>query len=67
MFVQQGEWIVYTPIYAGTADEVAKAAKCPHATYIEVSKTDQDGWTMVLDRCSACIAVRTKAKRSVDQ
>lgn len=63
---QQGEWTVTTPLYAGSAAEVARAAACPHAEYAEIGVGMQkDGLWVVQEKCGACVAVRMKYRPSL--
>lgn len=59
-FTQQGDWLVSSPIYVGSVDQVAAAAACPHGTFIEESREVEGGRLMILDRCTKCVATRVR-------
>lgn len=56
-FLQEGEWMVSTPFYAGTREAVDKMAKCPHPTWVEEAEEVRGGAEMKMDRC-VCGATR---------
>lgn len=60
-FSKQGDWQVGTPVYVGTGDQVSLATKCRHDEYKLLSQTVIDqGILSVVERCTKCIAVRSK-------
>lgn len=64
--LEQDGWTITTPFYAGSAEEVARAAACPHEKYAQVGPgTANDGILLIQEKCQACVAVRMKYCSSV--
>lgn len=62
---KDGEWMVTTPIYAGGAADVAKAAKCPHKEFKEYTHSVvPPGMYSVIEKCEGCIAVRSRYRQA---
>lgn len=59
-FEQKGEWLVSTPMYIGSSDDVWKAQSCLHKEYREVGKKVDEGMLIVQEACKACVASRVK-------
>jgi len=59
-FSQEGEWIVSTPFYVGSSDDVWMAQNCPHTEYAERSKKIKEGMLVVQEKCKSCVADRVK-------
>lgn len=61
---QEGEWMVTTPIYAGSRADVAHASACAHKAYVELSRSVEQGTLMIHERCKWCVATRVKYRPS---
>jgi len=59
-FEEHGGWIVSTPIYMGSTDDVWKAQKCAHQEYREGTRRVDQGMLIVQELCTGCVASRVK-------
>jgi len=55
-FSQEGDWLVSTPIYAGSIEQVREAAKCKHQ--FEQSKGQPEG----VETCGKCVATHIRIR-----
>lgn len=53
-FERQGEWMVGTPIVAGTGLDIEAALKCPHPAWKEEVRDIRDGVLVIMERCTTC-------------
>lgn len=66
-FEQQGEWMVGTPIVAGTGEDIEAALQCPHPSWREECREVKDGFLMIMDRCTACLFATRGRYQSVKE
>ena len=71
-FTQEGEWIISTPLYAGSSDDVAKAVQCLHEfsqeSSTDVTDTEEGRILVIYERCVHChCARRFKYKKLVSE
>jgi hypothetical protein len=59
-FKEEGDWIVSTPVYIGSTDDVWKARSCPHSEYMTLVKKIDEGMLLVHEKCKDCVAARVK-------
>lgn len=61
-FTKQGDWLVSTPVYVGTADQVAHAARCKHEAWVELVGAGQPERIAIVEHCRDCCASRARQK-----
>lgn len=67
-FIQEGQWTVSTPIYAGTREALEAAQKCSHQSWREVIRSVERGILLVTEKCNDCqAATRAKYRPATDQ
>lgn len=61
-FTKYGDWTISTPVFIGSAQEVAEASKCPHEVWVWFSKDTKEGHLLIAERCEACVATRVRTR-----
>ncbi len=62
-FTQEGEWVVSSPLIAGTQAVVDRALRCAHSSWAEETRAVEQGHLMILERCGDCKgATRVKCR-----
>ena len=57
----EGEWMVGSPVYVGDSESVLRMAECSHEKWQEQSKSEANGYSMIMEKCS-CGATRGRYK-----
>jgi hypothetical protein len=63
--IENDKWVVTTPLYAGSTQEVAKACGCIHE-WLEAAP-EVVGERPALDKCKNCCATRARYALRVEQ
>lgn len=64
VFKQDG-WMITTPIYVGTQEEIQKASQCKHEVFKEETRSVIDeGMMAIVERCSECVALRSRFRQA---
>lgn len=59
-FHQEGDWLVSTPIFIGSSEEVARAGQCQHGSWSKINQDVREGMLLVMERCASCVAQRSR-------
>jgi hypothetical protein len=59
---KEGDWWVTTPVYVGSAEEIAEAEQCAHEFHEERSAF-YGGPVTIFERCQRCCASRVRYKQ----
>lgn len=59
---KEGDWYTTTPLYVGTNKDIAKMDSCQHEIWVDTQKVIENGYLLILQRCTRCNATRSRYK-----